>query len=388
MPSWRKGKRIGYCLNDKKKKKLNFQGFEDLCRKRGYEVTEIDLAKPLREQGPFDVIIHKLSDLILESGYNSQSHQLIRDFQTYVETYSSIILLDPFPAVRPLLDRFESYRLLQDLQDQDSCIFFPPYVELNSGTEREAAAWIREQGLTFPLICKTRVAHGPSSHEMALIFNEEGLEEVSAPCLLQSFINHDAVLFKVFVVGSSHFVVRRPSLKNFPRGESARKSIFFNSCSVSKPESCSRLTELDEATLEPTPPSDNVVCRAVRGLRSALGLSLFGLDLIVEKQTGRCAVIDVNAFPGYEGVPEFFSALLNHIETLLESHEQAARARVLMAEYSLHQRAPHVDTTQESTHDTDPRAPWLTNSLETPKSAPAESSFLTFTVLPAMLSRH
>uniref|UniRef100_A0A452HD49 inositol-1,3,4-trisphosphate 5/6-kinase n=1 Tax=Gopherus agassizii TaxID=38772 RepID=A0A452HD49_9SAUR len=149
-----------------------------------------------------------------------------------------------------------------------------------------------------PSVCKTRVAHGPSSHEMALIFNEEGLEEVSAPCLLQSFINHDAVLFKVFVVGSSHFVVRRPSLKNFPRGESARKSIFFNSCSVSKPESCSRLTELDEATLEPTPPSDNVVCRAVRGLRSALGLSLFGVDLIVEKQTGRCAVIDVNAFPG------------------------------------------------------------------------------------------
>ncbi|XP_074872628.1 inositol-tetrakisphosphate 1-kinase-like [Carettochelys insculpta] len=388
MPRWRTGKRIGYCLNDKKKKKLNFQGFEALCRKRGYEVIEIDLAKPLCEQGPFDVIIHKLSDLILEAGYDSQSHQLVRDFQTYVESYSSIILLDPFPAVRPLLDRFKSYRLLQDLQYQDNCIFSPPYVELNSGTGRDAAAQIQERGLTFPLICKTRVAHGPSSHEMVLIFNEEGLEAVSPPCLLQSFVNHDAVLFKVFVVGSTHFVVRRPSLKNFPWGQSACKSIFFNSHSVSKPESCSHLTELDEATLEPTLPSDSVIHRAVRGLRAALGLSLFGVDLIVDKQTGRCAAIDVNAFPGYEGVPEFFSALLNHIEMLLESHEQVARARVLVTEYSLHQRVSHLDASQESTHDSNPRAPWMDSSLEAPKSASAESSFFTFAVLPAVLSRH
>ncbi|XP_067412825.1 inositol-tetrakisphosphate 1-kinase-like [Emydura macquarii macquarii] len=385
MPSWTKGKRIGYCLNDKKKKKLNFQGFEDLCRKRGYEVTEIDLAKPLCGQGPFDVIIHKLSDLILESSYDSQSHQLIRDFQAYVETYPSIILLDPLPAVRPLLDRFESSRLLQDLQYQDNCIFSPPYVELNSGSGRDAVARIREHGLTFPLICKTRVAHGPSSHEMVLIFNEEGLGEVNASCLLQSFVNHDAVLFKVFVVGSSHFVVRRPSLKNFPRGQSARRSIFFNSHDVSKPESCSHLTELDEATLEPTPPSDSIVCRAVRGLRSALGLSLFGVDLIVDKQTGQCMAIDVNAFPGYEGVPEFFSALLNHIETLLESHEQAAR--VLMAEYSLH-RDMAQESTHEQAHDTGPGAPWMDSSLQTPKPAPAESSFFTLTVLPAVLSQH
>uniref|UniRef100_A0A674IIE2 inositol-1,3,4-trisphosphate 5/6-kinase n=1 Tax=Terrapene triunguis TaxID=2587831 RepID=A0A674IIE2_9SAUR len=351
MPSWRKGKRIGYCLTDKKKKKLNFQGFEDLC---------------------------------------SQSHQLIRDFQTYVETYSSIILLDPFPAVRLLLDRFESCRLLRELQDQgvrfwgvlvkpgwpvSSCDLPPELTEAVPSFEshtRGGRCRTREEG--WP---------GDQSISMALIFNEEGLGEVSAPCLLQSFVNHDAVLFKVFVVGSSHFVVRRPSLKNFPRGESARKSIFFNSHSVSKPESCSRLTEVSTGAGRP---QDGA--RSVRALRSALGLSLFGVDLIVEKQTGRCVAIDVNAFPGYEGVPEFFSALLNHIETLLESHEQAARARVLVAEYSLHQRAPHVHTAQESTHDTDPRAPWLANSLETPKSAPAESSFFTFAVLPAMLSQH
>lgn len=39
----------------------------------------------------------------------------------------------------------------------------------------------------------------------------------------------------------------------------------------------------------------------MRGLRNALGLSLFGVDLIVERQTGRCAAIDLNAFPGPAG---------------------------------------------------------------------------------------
>ncbi|KAF5896489.1 inositol-tetrakisphosphate 1-kinase-like isoform X2, partial [Clarias magur] len=34
----------------------------------------------------------------------------------------------------------------------------------------------------------------------------------------QSFVNHGAVLHKVFVVGAQHFTVQRPSLKNFPTG--------------------------------------------------------------------------------------------------------------------------------------------------------------------------
>ena len=34
--------------------------------------------------------------------------------------------------------------------------------------------------------------------QMALIFNEEGLQDLTqAPCVVQQFVNHDAVLFKV-----------------------------------------------------------------------------------------------------------------------------------------------------------------------------------------------
>lgn len=59
---------------------------------------------------------------------------------------------------------------------------------------------------------------------MAIIFSEEDLNDVRPPCVIQSFINHNAVLYKVFVVGDSYTVVERPSLKNFPAGPAGEET--------------------------------------------------------------------------------------------------------------------------------------------------------------------
>lgn len=59
---------------------------------------------------------------------------------------------------------------------------------------------------------------------MAIIFSEEDLKDVKPPCVIQSFINHNAVLYKVFVVGDSYTVVERPSLKNFPAGQAGKET--------------------------------------------------------------------------------------------------------------------------------------------------------------------
>ena len=45
-------------------------------------------------------------------------------------------------------------------------------------------------------------------------------------------------------------------------------------------------------------PSDEVIRELSRALRQALGVSLFGIDVIINNQTGQHAVIDINAFPG------------------------------------------------------------------------------------------
>ena len=55
--------------------------------------------------------------------------------------------------------------------------------------------------------------------QMSIIFDEYGLTDVQPPCVAQSFINHNAVLYKVFAIGDRQFIVERPSIKNFsPRG--------------------------------------------------------------------------------------------------------------------------------------------------------------------------
>uniref|UniRef100_A0A3Q3L3T7 Inositol-tetrakisphosphate 1-kinase n=1 Tax=Mastacembelus armatus TaxID=205130 RepID=A0A3Q3L3T7_9TELE len=323
MQTFLKGRRVGYWLSEKKMKKLNFQAFADLCRYVGITSAFLDLSQPLEEQGPLDVIIHKLTDLILEADQNdSQAVLLVQRVQDYIDAHPETIVLDPLPAIRTLLDRCKSYQLVHRIEScmQDERICSPPFMVLNSECSPDVLEQIRRQGLTFPFICKTRVAHGTNSHEMAIIFSEEDLKDMKPPCVIQSFINHNAVLYKVFVVGDSYTVVERPSLKNFPAGPADRKAICFNSHNVSKPESSSDLTSRENVEGVSQPPSDDVIRELSKSLRQALGVSLFGIDVIINNQTGQHAVIDINAFPGYEGVPEFFNDLLNHISSVLQSH--------------------------------------------------------------------
>ncbi|XP_072285036.1 inositol-tetrakisphosphate 1-kinase [Pyxicephalus adspersus] len=301
MQTFLKGKRVGYWMSEKKIKKLNFQAFADLCRKRGIEVVLLNLAKPIEDQGPLDVIIHKLTDVILEADQNdSEAVQLVQRFQDYIDAHPETIILDPLPAIRTLLDRSKSYELIRRIESymQDERLCSPPFMELSTECGDDTLKLMEQNGLAFPFICKTRVAHGTNSHEMAIIFNTEGLRRIQPPCVIQSFVSHNAVLYKVFVVGDSYTVVERPSLKNFSQGVSDRESIFFNSHNVSKPESSSVLTELDKVEGVFERPSDDVIRAISKALRQALGISLFGIDIIINNKTGQHAVIDINAFPG------------------------------------------------------------------------------------------
>ncbi|KAG7479587.1 inositol-tetrakisphosphate 1-kinase-like [Solea senegalensis] len=305
---------------------MNLDAFAHFCAVHGVEVVEIDLTQPLIPQGPFSVIVHKLSDLIVEAEHDSQSQQLLANFQSYVSTHPDTILLDPLPAMSQLLDRFASYRIMSKLHNslRDWRICSPPYLEVQTDSDLISInQTVTAQDLSFPLICKTRVAHGSVSHEMSLIFSASSLVDVRPPCVLQSFVNHGAVLHKVFVIGDKHFCVERPSLKNFPSGPCDRKTIFFNSHHVSKPESSSDLTALDEQMPCLPPPSSQAVAALVRELRVQLGMALFGVDVIINIHTHTLTVIDINIFPGYEGVPQFFSSLLGHIKSVLDTQMSA-----------------------------------------------------------------
>ena len=70
--------------------------------------------------------------------------------------------------------------------------------------------------------------------QMSIIFSESGLSDIHPPCVVQMFINHNARLFKVFIVGRRRFIIQRPSVKNLSAG-----GILFISCGFSHFSECS-----------------------------------------------------------------------------------------------------------------------------------------------------
>lgn len=143
---------------------------------------------------------------------------------------------------------------------------------------------------------------------MSIIFEAERLGEMRAPCVLQQFVNHGAMLFKVFTVGEAcHTAVRR-SIRDLEPGAFA--TLHFATSDVSKDESNSSLTR-PLAAVTAHEPDFRLLVTFSDALRRAVGLSLIGVDFIYDAESRRYGVIDLNAFPGYEKFPAFFDALLS-----------------------------------------------------------------------------
>lgn len=323
--------RVGYWMTEKKYRRLHFEKFVTLCRNAGIELIKIDFDQPLEAQGPFSVILHKITDQVAQ--VKEGNRNLIAVFQSYIDDHPEILVIDPIDNVMRLLDRRHQY---QDVKDCDvienSCHYFiPSFVELASSDVDENKRLLQENDVRFPCVCKPSISHLSVSstdrdEQMAIIFNEERLTDVKVPCVAQSFVNHNARLFKIFVIGQKHFVIQRPSIRNFY--DCNQETIFFNSNDVSKSNSSSVLNQLDESDLLSHPliePDCQKMELFVQGIQKKFGLELLGIDVIIENDTGRYAVIDINAFPGYDGVPEFFNALLQLIlEKIVISDNLAA----------------------------------------------------------------
>lgn len=112
-----------------------------------------------------------------------------------------------------------------------------------------------------------------------------------------------------------------------------RDTITFDSHSVSKSDSSSELSVLDPSESAKRSSVDPIKLHSiVKTLGSYLNMSLYGVDVVVENDTNRHAIIDINAypgkvllllllgqlkseniviFPGYDGFPDFFGKLID-----------------------------------------------------------------------------
>ncbi|XP_056631593.1 inositol-tetrakisphosphate 1-kinase-like isoform X1 [Diorhabda sublineata] len=318
MPS---NKRIAFWVSEKKLLKLNWQELETISKKYGFEVFKLCLKKSLESQGPFCVFVHKMTDIIASANMGDiRCANLIQEVETYISQNPSLVVIDPVANVRRLIDRCNCYSIIRSTNLATYDVFTPNFCTLRSGDRESLKQQLKMAKVTYPFICKPILGHGSKkAHEMSIIFNEKFLSDIRTPCVAQSFINHDAVLFKIYIAGERHCHVERPSLKNFQASD--RETIYFDTSDVSKADSKSRLCVLDPEDLitQKPKPDEEVIDIIATTLRKAFGMDLLGVDVVIDKTTRKYAIIDVNAYPGYEGFPNFFDALLECISKKLTS---------------------------------------------------------------------
>ena len=343
----------------------------------------LDPDQPLEEQhgGEFDLILHKLTEDILTcslmqdlrhqsrkhcdtssnlSVNNSQSEQEIENQQATDPSFRRVralrdycyrrnprcCLVDDPNHVQTVMSRFEIATVLQRcLKGVKTTSGIPvksprfvviPECSLQSGEnplqQHQSPDLLQElqdntegnaSRLSSPLIIKPLIAAGTKqSHYMLIATHQSALTKLPPKSIVQEFVNHDATLYKVYVLGDFVNVYKRNSLPNLPSdlSDATVDLVEFDS---QRP-----YPKLKDFGLDIEDKNDSKNCGnnqlnfmvtkeevkpIVEVLKRAFGLELFGFDILIGSDNGEYFVVDVNYFPSYKEVPNFPSLLARYL---------------------------------------------------------------------------
>ncbi|XP_066387123.1 inositol-tetrakisphosphate 1-kinase 1-like isoform X6 [Miscanthus floridulus] len=268
-----------------------------MTRKKGIQFVSIDETCPLSEQGPFDIILHK----------------------DYREEHPEVTV-DPPNAIQHLHNRQSMLQEVADLNLSNGygevCAPRQLVIMKDPSSIPDAVA---KAGLTLPLVAKPLVADGTSkSHELSLAYVEASLPLLDPPLVLQEFVNHGGILFKVYIVGETIQVVRRLSLPDVNTYDLGNNDGIFGFPRVSCATNNAEDADVDPCIAE-LPPKP-LLEKLGRELRRRLGLRLFNIDMIREQgRKDRYYVIDINYFPGYGKMPGYEHIFSDFLLSLVQS---------------------------------------------------------------------
>lgn len=294
--------RFGYVLAPKKVSSFIQDSLVNHAQEQGIDLIPIDLNKSLIEQGPFDCIFHKL--------YGPEWRKQLEEFSLQNPT---TIIIDPIDAIEKLHNRISMLEVVNELKitQENETIGVPLQIFIQENSD-SLLDHITRQGLDFPVIAKPLIANGTAdSHQMYLVLKPEGLEELKPPIVLQEFVNHGGVIFKVYVAGEHVKCVKRRSLPDISEEKlgTLENLIAFSQISnlTAQDQNNDSFAELIEnAEMPPL----GFVTEVANQLRDALKLHLFNFDMIRDTRAGnRYLVIDINYFPGYAKMPSYETIL-------------------------------------------------------------------------------
>ncbi|XP_019051812.1 PREDICTED: inositol-tetrakisphosphate 1-kinase 3-like isoform X2 [Nelumbo nucifera] len=279
---------VGYALTSKKTKSFLQPKLEGLARNKGIFFVAIDQNRSLSDQGPFDIVLHKLS--------GKEWRRLLEDYR---EKHPEVTVLDPPDAIQHVHNRQSMLKDVADMNLSDCYgkVGVPRQLVIKKDPSSIPDA-VSKAGLMLPIVAKPLVVDGSAkSHELSLAYDQFSLAKLEPPLVLQEFVNHGGVLFKVYIVGEAIKVVRRFSLPDVNKCELLHNAGVFHFPRVSCAAASADDADLDPGVAE-LPPRP-LLERLARELRRRLGLHLFNIDIIREHGTRDCFyVIDINYFPG------------------------------------------------------------------------------------------
>lgn len=258
-----------------------------------------------------DVLLQKISDLLLPT-------ETLERLSGEVEAWGGAVV-DHDKDINVLSDRRRICDMLKTFTwSTDAPFLLPPTTECSAAT-----------GLAVPFIRKPVAACSvKDSHHMYLLFNRNDLpHETDHNYILQQFIPHHGVFYKVYVIGDAIEVRLRPSLMldSLVQGDEVSSydslPLFFDSQKMKRtgpPLTCKvRQEALDR--IEPLMP---LIQTFTKALQKELHLTLFGWDLIIEEVTRTPYIIDVNYFPGYDEVNDFLPLIHRAISKKLHNNNR------------------------------------------------------------------
>jgi len=311
-------KKIGYWLKEGKAKRIDISKIEEiLSRKYDCDLVAMDVDRDTLPR--VDAMFHKMSDLLFDArqGKAAAIDQLEK-FMKYFKAHEGLPVFDPLANIETLLDRVLMMEAIQKCSNTcsvDTKFYSCGYHLVESEDTVSISEALAAKNFQFPLICKSRIAQGALGHDMSIIFSEEGLKQTKPSNVIVPYIDHDAVLYKVFVCGDKFHVVTRPSITlNKLLSNNSQISVYnFHSDTVSKVTVDSSKVQEDlckSSVLSPLSEKYMALIPAwVKIMRTVLNLSLFGFDLILGSGDKKPIIIDINYFPGYDGFENFHEIL-------------------------------------------------------------------------------
>lgn len=287
---------LAVLLADKKRNKLPLDSLVSRCDLQLLVLTPFSWRQQLDDLFGRGLLVHCLLHKLVD--FFGEAPSLFSGYREYISARLSegkiVEAIDDFGGMNALQDRIVMLEGLGRLLEQYKLPFSIP--EWASSIAKAEDSW-------YPLLAKPVDACGSqTSHLMQLLPSPVLASVPDAGHIFQRFIPHHAVLYKVYVIGDHVDIVLRASVTEWQLFSGTLTTFEYGVTVPKEPlESASEVYQSAMARLGPHLAN---VRALVDRVRDRFKLTLFGVDLIIEEHSSKCHAIDINYFPGFDGVSD------------------------------------------------------------------------------------